>query len=363
MAELRSLDEVLAQLKVAPAATQQAAAARMRTWLRESGAGETSGVRPVNIASPIKVCMGLCIMVGSLLLAASGLSGQREPCMVRPRPTVPVPLSNSPIRQLADGRRTAQRTARTAAGDGGSAQAQVTGAPRQVPRVPALLPRPERATAYPQHDAFSSVMDAVRKQRPEAKTSDFPLILCVGHGKTATKSLNKAMFMLGMKTAHFYGAGVYGLLYNNVAEKARHDFLFDPDPDTGRHVDAVLDTPVVDFYQEILLAYPNAKVILTIRQLDSWLRSQQKFYCCYARGCKNWLEPWRRGSNLVFGTECPSTVQAVKRYVQHNRNVYDSVPHDRLLVMDIPGGDGWEKLCAFLGVAVPPPNMTFPSRH
>ena len=59
----------------------------------------------------------------------------------------------------------------------------------------------------------------------------------------------------------------------------------------------------------------------------------------------------------------------MKRYVQHNRNVYDNVPHDRLLVMDIPGGDGWEKLVPFLNsfmprrIPMPPSNFTFPSRH
>ena len=134
-------------------------------------------------------------------------------------------------------------------------------------------------------------------------------------------------------------------------------------------MDAVLDTPVVEFYNEILLAYPNARVVLTIREPRSWLKSQQKFYCCYARGCRNWLAPWRRGSNLVYGTECPSKAQALKRYVQHNRNVYDNVPHDRLLIMDIPGGDGWEKLVPFLNsflpqrMPMPPSNFTFPSRH
>lgn len=64
----------------------------------------------------------------------------------------------------------------------------------------------------------------------------------------------------------------------------------------------------------------------------------------------------------MYGTECPSAEQALKRYLQHNRNVYDAVPAERLLVMDIPGGDGWEKLCRFIGRPVPT-NITFPSRH
>lgn len=100
-----------------------------------------------------------------------------------------------------------------------------------------------------------------------------------------------------------------------------------------------------------------------MRQPKSWLRSQQRHYCCYARSCRNWLPPWRRGSNLVYGTECPSPDQAIKRYVQHNRNVFDAVAPENLLIMDIPGGDGWEKLCPFLGLTYPCSNMTFPSRH
>ena len=226
---------------------------------------------------------------------------------------------------------------------------------------------------YPRHSAFEHPRGALQRLRARdgasaaRNTSDFPLLLCIGQGKTATKSLNKAFVMLGLQTAHFYGAGVYGLLFDNAAEKAGHPFLFNVNE--AKHVDAVLDTPVVDFYNEILLAYPNARVILTVRAVKSWLKSQQKFYCCFARGCHRWLAPWRRGSNLVYGTECPTKEQAVKRYVQHNRNVYDNVPHDRLLVMDIPGGDGWEKLVPFLNsfmprrIPMPPSNFTFPSRH
>lgn len=214
---------------------------------------------------------------------------------------------------------------------------------------------------YPNHSAFERPIDALRRLRPDRRTSDFPLILCAGHGKSATKSLSRALIMLGFSSAHFFGAGIYGLLHGNAAEIHGHDFFFKPVNAKDKHVDAVLDTPVVDFYNEILLTYPNARVILSVRNVRSWLRSQQSFYKNFGNGCANWQAPWRRGSNLVFGTECPSPEQAVKRYTQHNRNVFDAVPRQRLLVMDIPGGDGWDKLCPFLGVQ--PPNGTFPSRH
>jgi predicted naringenin-chalcone synthase len=48
--------------------------------------------------------------------------------------------------------------------------------------------------------------------------------------------------------------------------------------------------------------------------------------------------------------------QALARYERHNEEVLASVPADRLLVYDIE--DGWEPLCAFLGVPVP--DVPFP---
>ena len=59
------------------------------------------------------------------------------------------------------------------------------------------------------------------------------MLLCIGQGKTATKSLNKAFVMLGMNTAHFYGAGIYGLLFNNAAEVNGQDFRFRCAPPAG----------------------------------------------------------------------------------------------------------------------------------
>lgn len=217
-------------------------------------------------------------------------------------------------------------------------------------------------SGYPVHDAFDHPRDALKSLRSGMwNASDFPLLLCIGQGKTATKSLNKAFVMMGMNTAHFYGAGVYGLLFDNAAERSGHSFQFNVNE--PKHVAAVLDTPVVDFYHEILLSYPRAWVVLTVRKTRSWVKSQQKFYGGFAGGCRKWLAPWRRGSNLIYGTECPSKEQALKRYVQHNRNVYDSVDPSRLLVMDMPGGDGWDKLCPFLKKAglsndCPPTNLT-----
>ena len=61
----------------------------------------------------------------------------------------------------------------------------------------------------------------------------------------------------------------------------------------------------------------------------------------------------------IYGEDagCPEGNEAVyvERYERHNREVLDYFrdrPGD-LLVIDLPGDAGWEKLCAFLGHPVP----------
>lgn len=39
---------------------------------------------------------------------------------------------------------------------------------------------------------------------------------------------------------------------------------------------AVLDLPCTVFLDELLAAYPNAKVVITHRDVDSWLRSMER---------------------------------------------------------------------------------------
>ena len=334
---------LIAELEASPPAARKQALLQLKAVMRKHGMLDmqqpASGLLGLSLWRPL---IGTLVVSLALLLFAPMVSDHNRECACvssQMRPLTPLPHHTADTLPLLP----TQPTSRN----------QISRMDHQNHTVPGR----ER---YPSHSAFDHPRDAIRRLRPRRNTSDFPLLLCIGHGKTATKSLNKALVMLGYNTAHFYGAGVYGLLYDNAAEDKNRDFLFNVAEE--RHVDAVLDTPVVDFYNEILLSYPNARVILTVRKLNSWLKSQQLFYNHYSHSCRNWLAPWRRGSNLVFGTECPSPTQAVKRYLLHNRAVVDAVPKGRLLVMDIPGGDGWEKLCPFIGRQIPI-NLTFPNRH
>jgi hypothetical protein len=196
-------------------------------------------------------------------------------------------------------------------------------------------------------------------------------IIGAGLGRTGTRSLHDALTILGYRCLHF-------------DETRLNDVLIGADrmPNFRRYddVDAVIDLPASWFYRELLEAYPDSKVILTVRDLDDWWRSILAHFSYYQVAEESRMKHRigrllnipglmedeyhqfrRRLRNLVYGSPTPKEFLYKKRFVDHNRLVIATVPAERLLVIDICGGDGWEKLCPFL--SAPFPNTPFPHVH
>jgi hypothetical protein len=170
-------------------------------------------------------------------------------------------------------------------------------------------------------------------------------IVGAGLSKTGTTTLHHALEMLGYSSIHFYDSRL-----DDVVDGRSND------PDFRRYddVDAVLDIPASYFFKEILDAYPKAKAILTIRDEDEWWRSVEHHF-----NVKAPIEPGDSTSfkalvrNCVYGSTRAHEFLYRLRYRQHNARVIREVPPERLLIMDIPAGDGWERLCPFLEVPIP----------
>jgi hypothetical protein len=127
------------------------------------------------------------------------------------------------------------------------------------------------------------------------------------------------------------------------------------------------------FYPQLDQAYPNSKFILTIRDEMDWLRSWERQIgqttgdevssrWTWTRPLRQWEKKIKRILNHdtrithmharidIFGTYRFNAERCLYVYRLHRRNVLEYFrerPQD-LLVMDICGGDGWEKLCPFL---------------
>jgi hypothetical protein len=172
----------------------------------------------------------------------------------------------------------------------------------------------------------------------------------IGLGRTGTTSLTRALEILGYRAKHcphFYlDAG--GQLCVS--------------PEQIEQYEALTDEPVALIYRTLDQQYPHSRFILTVREMESWLTSREN----NSRAMNEW---WAKNPAVpvlhtaLFGTamfEREPYAQAYRKYVDGVYACFRDRPDD-LLVMDICAGEGWEKLCPFLGKPVP--EVTFPRRN
>ena len=131
-------------------------------------------------------------------------------------------------------------------------------------------------------------------------------ILGIGLPRTGTYSLKVALEILGYSAKH------YPLLIEDID-----------------HYEACSE--VRFSYDELEDMYPGSLYIMTIRDIEGWLASCKKH--CKKRK-PNWNPFWDDQSKW-------------QSYYQNNKKLIDVINHDRLLILDVFDGDGWDKLCSF----------------
>jgi hypothetical protein len=135
---------------------------------------------------------------------------------------------------------------------------------------------------------------------------------------------------------------------------------------------STLDWPSARYYRELMDYYPDAKILLSVRDGDAWVRSMRATVWGMFHGdsvihhlsdARAVLDPlwqrytalmrritWQEGTGVLAGeTYTDAGLAAVMN--RWNDEVKSTVPPERLLVWD--PADGWEPLCGFLGVDVP----------
>ncbi|CAM5622061.1 sulfotransferase family protein [Streptomyces fumanus] len=122
-----------------------------------------------------------------------------------------------------------------------------------------------------------------------------------------------------------------------------------------------VDWPGAAFWREITGAFPAAKVILTVRDPESWYASAaSSIHAAATAPVPEDADPGfaevRQMSldvvwNGVFDGRFTDKEHAIRVFEEHNAAVRREIDPERLLVFEV--GQGWEPLCAFLGVPVP----------
>lgn len=135
---------------------------------------------------------------------------------------------------------------------------------------------------------------------------------------------------------------------------------------------ATVDWPGAFFYQELMEAFPDAKVLLSVRDPQTWERSMGEtiwglFYgdtlarhLCDARarvdeGWASYMalmkEMWAKSGLMTSEQDEPGSGSMALAMERYNQEVRATVPPERLLVWS--PAEGWGPLCRFLDVPVP----------
>jgi len=176
-------------------------------------------------------------------------------------------------------------------------------------------------------------------------------IFCIGLSKTGTSSLNVALEMLGFKAKHFsFMSYRYGKLVL--------------DPKHVEEYDAFTDTPAANCFKYLDKTYPNSKFIYTVRDLESWLKSCEKHYRLnpFDLSLAYRHFKWVHLQMSLYGCFNFDYAKFKRAYKNHDRRIREYFKDDnRLLILNVCSGEGWEKLCPFLNKEIP--KMPFPKSN
>lgn len=126
---------------------------------------------------------------------------------------------------------------------------------------------------------------------------------------------------------------------------------------------SAVDGPCAIYYRQIMEAFPEAKIILTVRDAERWYKSTyDTLYQFALKSRENPPEDGSRQARLyrvtntmiwsgLFGGRFSDKEYAMDVFRSHNQKVVHNIDPHNLLVYDVK--QGWEPLCAFLGVDVP----------
>jgi hypothetical protein len=178
-----------------------------------------------------------------------------------------------------------------------------------------------------------------------------------GLGRTGTKSLQTALNMLGLGPCHHmievHGRPESMALWVDAANgRPDWDVIF-----AGYR--SAVDYPTAAFWRPIAEHYPKAKVLHTVRDPDAWFESTQATIFAPDGAVTRALETGEGPQAAFFRSFAGDLAGRLHdrafmtdHFRRHTEAVKATIPAERLLIYE--AGQGWDPLCRFLGVPVPP---------
>lgn len=206
-------------------------------------------------------------------------------------------------------------------------------------------------------------------------------VIGAGFGRTGTRALKAALERLGYGPC-YHMSEVIDQPYRvrqwlEIGEGAPPDW-----DKVFAGFQAALDWPAAAYWRELAEHYPDAKIVLSVRDPQQWYDSVSATIFKSLLAPRRPLPPHRRVIrwlvarrapdfalyprmarativNRVFDGRIDDRAHAVNVFERHVHEVKTSIAADRLLVFDVR--EGWAPLCAFL--ARPVPDEPFPEAN
>jgi hypothetical protein len=210
-------------------------------------------------------------------------------------------------------------------------------------------------------------MTMIQSRKTDSENADYLRVIGVGLPRSGTSSLQAALELLGFGPCHHMSE-----LIDKPDQSVQFLRAYD-----GHKVDfhtlmkgygSAVGSPVADFYKEIRQAYPQAKLVLTVRDSsEKWLESfdttlrivflSKIFYCIV------YLMKIVRLSCLVARKSGEKWTYEIGQigpqfHDQYNARIINENKAGEVLVYNVK--EGWPPLCKFLGVDIPQ-NIPFPN--
>ncbi|PTB42446.1 hypothetical protein M441DRAFT_191146 [Trichoderma asperellum CBS 433.97] len=213
-------------------------------------------------------------------------------------------------------------------------------------------------------------------QKPEAPKGGVEMeVLVLGMPRTGTLSILSAFKILGYKPFHASMMDQYPYQLPLYTEALQAKYEKTTEPYGRKEFDKLFmgkwnvscNMPGSLLADELIKAYPNAKIILTTRDVDKWQRSMKESVDAAVKWkAFDWLASW---DSVVIGPwwkyhKYQHSLRPIlapngerQAYLDHYKRINEIVPPGRVLNFNV--AEGWEPLCNFLGKDIP--HVPFPN--
>lgn len=184
-------------------------------------------------------------------------------------------------------------------------------------------------------------------------------IIGAGFGRTGTNSLKIALELIGYNPCYHMNE----VVQNPIHVKFWNDVALDIPMDWSQFFNlykAAVDWPVAAFTKELYATFKNSKVILTVRDPESWYESTKNTIFV---GMANWEKIEHKATknrlkmakNIIidgiFSGKYHDKSHCISVYQEHLTDIKKTIAQNDLLEFDV--SDGWKPLCEFLNLEIP----------